>query len=67
MDSREGSEQPVIFLGCVDDPLEGSLVCCSATGVPRRDAVGQYTFDSGAVEGHLQITLQVVFPEYSGV
>ena len=64
MDSREGSQQPVISLGCVD-PLEGSLICCSATGVPRRDAVGQYTFNSGAVEGHHQITLQVVFPEYS--
>lgn len=57
MISREGSEQPVIFWGCADDPLESSLVCRSATGVPRRDAVGQYTYDSGAVEGYHQITL----------
>ena len=57
MISMEGSEQHMIFLGCVDDPLEGSIVCHSSTGVPRRDSVGQYTFDNGAVEGQHQITL----------
>ena len=56
MHSREGSEQLVIFLACVDS-LEGSVVCRSETEVPRRNAVGQYTFDSGAAEGHHQITL----------
>ena len=33
----------LLRVGCVDVSLEGSLVCRSATGVPHRDAVGQYT------------------------
>ena len=54
------------LLGCVDDSLEGSLVWCrSAAGVPRQNAVHQSSFDGGAVKGHNQFTLKVVFPEHS--
>lgn len=58
-------EQPMIFLGWVDDTLQCLLLGHHAAAIPNRSTVGQNALNGDALTGHWQSLSSVVLAELS--